>query len=223
MPSPQYSQQKTIYVICEGQSEYAYIQKLRNFLNDKGIQLDFLPYKATNGTFTNLKKCYSDKKKNNNKAFGKNEVIFFADWDMFFRDKHNQANNTKTNNFTQYQEEKEKLPNFYFSYHNFEDFISLHLQFEQAADWCKICVNRDHFNSPMHSKIYEPLFKQLVIGYTKGELPPNFVFKTGLENLKAHATNRKLHQSGLNQKSLDNEHLFSSYLLTKLKEAGLEF
>ena len=38
--------------------------------------------------------------------------------------------------------------------------------------WQRICTSNNHFLSPMHAIIYEPLFKEnIIIGYEKGTMP----------------------------------------------------
>ncbi|MEG1740776.1 MAG: hypothetical protein RR250_05565 [Akkermansia sp.] len=190
-----YSMQQVFYVICEGKSECAYLQELNKELAEEDIPISFQAFSADNGTFA----CLKNKWKTQHLGKGRN-VFFFADWDLFYRD--------SLKGKTLYDKEREKLPRFYFNHQNFEDFFSLHLPFEKAAEWCEICIKQGHFKNPMCAKEYEPLFQTLVPNYQKGKLPSNFNMHEGLAHLRKNLSDHRLHQKSE----------FAVFLLTLLEE-----
>lgn len=181
---------KIIFVICEGKSEISYLQELNKEFNEEDIPVSFIPKHVGNGCFSRLKKKWLSLQSENKSTFRhwrkERNIFFLADWDLF----HRNENESRTH----YEKQREELPPFYFNYHNFEDFLSLHLPVKQAAQWCQICVARNHFEAPMHGSEYEPLFKELVHGYRKGSLPENFTMKEGLQNLKNNIADARIHQ-----------------------------
>lgn len=204
---------KTIYVICEGKSEEVYLKTLNRYLNQKEYLFTFLSVSCNqkDGHFVNLKKRWKECLKNNNKTFRywrkESNILFLVDWDLFERN--------EKDCYTLYSQEKENLPPFFFNYQNFEDFLSLHFPTSKAAEWCCICNTRRHFQIPMHSVEYVPLFQQIFSGYEKGTLPAKFNMTEGLENLKINHKDIRLLQGKLNRKC-NCENDFVDYLLTLL-------
>ena len=63
---------------------------------------------------------------------------------------------------------KQGIPDFLFSYMNFEDFLILHENENTVSKWIKL--SGDHFKEPMHSDEYLSRFKLIKPNYKKGEL-----------------------------------------------------
>ena len=178
---------RLIYVVCEGKSEKAYLQLLNDHLREQDISLSFVVHPAGNGHFKQLKQAWKKFQKGehcSNWRSARDCYCIWADWDLFHR-------NYKACRDL-YDKERASLPQFCFNYHNFEDFLSLHLPTKTAHEWCATCNGRNHFTNPLHSGEYQPLFENLVPGYQKGRLPDGFNICEGLRNLRINMIDTKL-------------------------------
>lgn len=54
---------------------------------------------------------------------------------------------------------------------NGEDFLVLHEDGSEVVKWEGICKGARHFQNPMHSEKYVPLFKTIFPEYKKGKVP----------------------------------------------------
>lgn len=196
---------KCVYVVCEGKSEKAYLQELNKILSERGITLSFVIETAGNGHFCHLKATWMRLCKRARKPACKDDFCFWADWDLFHR------NYKKCLDL--YNKEKEKLPSFFFNYHNFEDFISLQLSEDKSLSWCITCNGKGHFREPLYSEEYEPLFISLVPGYKKGKLPIELDVVEGVKRLKERAGDRRFLQKSE----------FADFLLKELEPFWSEF
>ena len=187
-----------IIVICEGDSEKAYIQNINRILhykNSYGGAL-FKPIPVNTGYFDKVKIKYRTEKKNNQNS----TIVIWLDYDIYKR------NSKKCMDF--YMNRK-GIPDFLFSHMNFEDFLILHENEETISKWKKL--SGDHFEEPMQSSEYQNKFKQIMPNYKKGELTPPIDknrFETMLRNL----------ESG---KFYKND--FGKFLLDNIKDGFFEF
>ena len=91
-----------------------------------------------------------------------------------------------------YQRKSSDIPDFLFSYMNFEDFLSMHLDRLEMQRWWASCVSRKHFTTPSHSNEYIPVFKTFIGGgYTKGDMPLAINYNL-LKNLRTHQNDKSL-------------------------------
>ena len=159
-------------VLCEGESEFNYITSLNRILCFRNNTYAIL-FKAVligSGKFVTVKREYDKALKNNKKE--KDNILIWIDYDIYQRNEND--NNTLYKN-------KLGIPDFLFSYMNFEDFLILHLSKNVVDEWYKKC--KDHFfYNPKSSKEYLPLFKKYFCDYKKGELPIQ-LNKNTLENM----------------------------------------
>lgn len=157
---------KVVFVVCEGLSDEKYLQWLSSFFNSNNIPLVLKPYSIGTGNFLAVKAKYKEVFKAASRDHSKPEVIVWVDKDIYIRNEG--RNGTKYEN-------KRSLPDFKFSYMNYEDFLTLHNN-EQLKRWTEICRGRHHFSSPMQSDEYLRLFKEHIFqAYQKGTLPEEFV------------------------------------------------
>ena len=143
-------------IVCEGESEWTYLRRLQSFL-EKEPQTDGLfepPLQliaptqaiAKGGSFSTLKKQFSATRKANKKS----SIQIWADFDLYHRNDQSCA--------TKYALKTAGIPDFLFSYHNFEDFFALHWDGQPLADWLHFgsSARRNHFTAPLHARDYLP-------------------------------------------------------------------
>ncbi len=172
MPLPK----KNYLVVCEGKSELVYIQELNRFLDDNNYNFTLIPKMVGCGHYTEVIRKYKKVKESNKKA----DIIIWVDKDTYFRNDKNDKD--------KYARKSNKIPDFYFSTQNFEDFLVLHLDTKILNDWMNICFQRNHHKIPMKKDTYLPLFQQhLFPNYNKGNLP----FEITAELLKCLFKNNK--------------------------------
>lgn len=162
---------KTYMILCEGSSEYAYIQILNRILVDNSINISFVAKEVGNGHFSDVEKEYKKQCKKNAKL----EKIIWVDKDIY---KRNEKNNSR-----KYSNKKSNIPDFLFTKYNFEDFLVMHLDDDTIENWYQILNTKGHFNIPLKSKVYMPIIKEKITifnNYKKGEIP----FTITLDNIK---------------------------------------
>jgi len=174
---------KHIIIICEGDSEVAYIKQLQSFLDKEaaGIrQLVFVPKNAASGHFTSICKMLKEiRKKNRNHK----NVQIWVDYDLY----HPQRPKNKRQN---YLDRPQGVPAFHFSFHNFEDFLILHYPLDTVRKWVSVFENTGHFTQPLHHETYKPHFSTIFPDYRKGLLPVQFVNAVTLGHLKRNLLGR---------------------------------
>ena len=159
---------KPILIICEGDSEYAYVQELNRYLNEQRSDMVLVPKNAGGGYFTNIRQyCRALKTKRNGCTF------VLADEDIYFRDDNHTGE--------QYEKEKDLVPPFVFQRWNFEEFLLLHCPREIVLEWIKTAELSGHLTAPKHSQEFLPLFQQFCenhkeslgfsLPYEKGDMP----------------------------------------------------
>jgi hypothetical protein len=162
---------QTITIICEGKSEYAYIQELNRFFREKEIKVNFFVRKIGTGLFNEVVKIYKQEYRNNKKV----KLYIWVDKDIYERNNQDSMN--------KYKNKKENIPNFHFNTFNFEDFLVLHLEKEKVLEHQRRCEQRNHFKIPLHEKEYLPLINEIFPKYTKGSLPSTFISDKSLKLL----------------------------------------
>jgi hypothetical protein len=167
-------QLKPVIIICEGQSEVAYIQELNRLLAENQIGLVLTPQNASGGYFSNVSTRYRNEKKRNPRS----EIIIWVDHDIYGRNDHGTR--------TAYENKPQGIPDFYFNHQNFEDFFILHLSDEIIKAWQICCLQHNHFSQPLYAKDYMSLYHSHVLkDYTKGEIP----FELSMEHIRRLCAN----------------------------------
>lgn len=173
-------------IVCEGESEWTYLQRLQSFLDDQVVPagafetpLRFIGPAhaiAKNGSFGKLVSTY---KKTRSANRGRS-IQVWADFDLYHRNDNHCA--------THYAAKPVGIPDFLFSFHNFEDFYALHFAGYALAEWLNFGARSGlhHFTMPLHSDDYLPEIKRIFPGYKKNDLPADFVNWASLRNLKAN-------------------------------------
>ena len=199
-------------IVCEGESEWAYLQRLQSFLEqqqpaDGSFEpplLFIVPERVIvkTGTFGKLKSRYSKMRKENKKT----AIEILADFDLYNRNDKKCADH--------YAAKTAGIPDFLFSFHNFEDFFALHFDGIELAEWLRF-GNSGHFTTPLHAAGYLPEIKRVFPDYGKGRLPADFVSWASLRNLKANLS----HQPASNPQNLQGIRSFADFLITEIERA----
>ncbi|MEZ0295806.1 MAG: RloB domain-containing protein, partial [Candidatus Methylacidiphilales bacterium] len=199
-------------IVCEGESERAYLQQLQAFLEKQPLKpgafespVKFIgPQSAVtkSGVFSNLKNQYSSVRRDNKKA----SIQIWADFDLYHRNHKKCAEN--------YAKRPPGIPNFCFSFHNFEDFYALHLESTEFNQWLAF-GNAEHFASPLHAEQYIPEFLRICPDYKKAEIPVEFITWDSLRNLKRN----KSQQPTSNPWKLQDIYGFADFLISQLEIA----
>lgn len=159
---------KPYLLICEGDSEFAYVQELNRLLAKCGVPIVFLPHNAGGGGFGNVRQaCRKLKTKRDGRTF----VV--ADKDIYFRN--------EKGNGTAYERGKHLVPPFLFQTWNFEDFLLMHFPSELLAAWIAEATRCGHVARPLHRCDYMPIFSEFCAKYNctlnfatpyeKGDMP----------------------------------------------------
>lgn len=199
-------------IVCEGESEWAYLQRLQSFLDqqpmpDGGFEppLRFIAPERVivkNGAFGKLKKRYSDTRKQNKNS----SIQVWVDFDLYHRNDKSCA--------VHYARKPEGIPDFRFSFYNFEDFFALHSDGERFQEWLNFGA-RGHFATPLHSAGYLPEIKRIFPCYAKGDLPADFISWDALKNLKRN----RVHQPRANPHNLQGLGCFADFLIGEIERA----
>ncbi len=196
---------EVIIIICEGPSERAYLQQLNRILREKECHVSFNARLSNGGDFSTVKKKFRQERKNNKKA----PIFIWVDFDLYKR--NDKGNKDK------YENRGRDIPEFLFSKMNFEDVLILHFEKRIIDKWIQICKEKRHFNKPLFSDDYLPLFKRFYknevgIKYNKGDLPFD-LDEAKIMNIFKNSHDKNIpFESGLHQKLFD---LFSSYFVLK--------
>ena len=200
-------------IVCEGESEWAYLQRLQSFLEqqpitdgcfDPPLRL-IAPTQAVakGGSFNTLKRQYSRTWSGNRRA----PIRIWADFDLYNRNDNHCADN--------YANKPTNIPDFCFSYHNFEDFFALHADAGLFQQWLCWGTSSGHFTTPLHANGYLPAIKSIFPGYDKGELPADFISWSSLKNLKCN----KAKQPRSNPHNLQGLGCFADFIITEIERA----
>ena len=146
-------------VICEGLSEYAYIQELNRLLIRGRYSTPYIPALPESGNFSSITKEFKNQKKKNKNS----DVLIWVDKDIYVRQK---ADSTK------YSMKKSYIPDFLFSVWNFEDFLVLHKERKEILFWQEKCSEFGHLSHPCSAEEHLKLFRKYMFpDYEKGTLP----------------------------------------------------
>ena len=200
-------------IVCEGESEWVYLQRLLSFLEQQPSAdgefepaLQFLAPKRVivkGGTFGKLKSRYNETRR----ASRRNTSIqIWADFDLYHRNDQSCADH--------YSQKTDGIPDFLFSFHNFEDFYALHWDGAPFQQWLQF-GQRGHFRTPLHSGDYLPEIKQIFPGYGKAALPPDFITWESLKNLKRN----KSQQPSTNPHNLQEIRSFADFIIAEIERA----
>lgn len=164
-------------ILCEGESEVAYIQVLNRYLRENEYNFKFIPRLIGSGFFTDVHKKHKEERKSNPRT----PIKIFLDDDIYVRneDQREQDNSLKLAS-SSYKDE------FLFNTHNFEDFLMLHYDDVTLNLWLTKCTGTNHGAFPMHSAKFMPLVKEIFPDYKKGELPFSTINQENIENLFRH-------------------------------------
>jgi hypothetical protein len=197
-------------IICEGASEYAYLQQAQQLireipLKDYAFEPPFklIPFRqngANGGHFNSLKKRFAEAKRANRNS----PIHIWADFDVYHRNDSRCAQD--------YANKSQGIPDFHFSLHNFEDFLALHFKKELLAEWIA-WGERSHFNNPLATDDGASLIAKLMLGYQKGSLESGFVT---IERLKILKENLSL-QPNSNPYELNGIGKFADFLIGQLE------
>ena len=187
---------KRYIVVCEGRSEYVYLERLQSFLDSQAtafdVPLHFHPCKRNNadgsecggGFYKSVVTCYRQQYRNNRRT----PIEIWVDHDLYLRnDYHNRD---------LYLNRPAGIPTFRFSYHNFEDFIVMHKDEETVRKWHSLFAPTGHYTTPLHAIDYLPCLESVLPGYKKGDLSPDFISREALQFLKRNAVSPKIPPSG---------------------------
>lgn len=199
-------------IVCEGESEWAYLQRLQSFLDKQPLvdgtfesPLKFIaPLQAIakGGKFSTLKRQFSATRKSN----GKSTIQIWADFDLYHRNDQDCAR--------LYLRKTPGIPDFLFSFHNFEDFFALHSDGDRFQEWLRF-GHCGHFANPLHSSGYLPEIQRIFPNYTKGNLPVDFISWDSLRNLRQNRT----HQPCCNPHNFPAITNFADFVINALEEA----
>jgi hypothetical protein len=200
-------------IVCEGESEWAYLQRLQSFLDQQELaEGEFEPALrficperviVKGGTFGKLQDRYKQTYEDNPTS----SIQIWADFDLYHRNYKSCADN--------YKEKTEGIPDFQFSFHNFEDFFALHSEGEPFQQWLRF-GRSGHFDNPRHARDYLPKIKEIFPDYGKGALAPEFITWESLKNLKR---NKRQQPSSSNPHNLPGIPSFADFLIAEIERA----
>ena len=155
-----FPQNSFIIIVCEGESEVAYVQELNRLFREMEISSTLHPVCVGTGFFSNVVAVYRTVRRNNPRT----PVLVWVDWDVYARNER-QCQDA-------YFRKGKGIPSFCFSRQNFEDFLATHLSEDKLARWLEVCRGNGHLKTPLHSEQYFPLFKEALFPqYSKGDIP----------------------------------------------------
>jgi len=203
-------------IVCEGESEWVYLQRLQSFINSLPtpdgtyeVPLQFIPPAraiAKSGKFSSVIKNYRARFRENKNS----SIQVWVDFDLYHRNDNKNADLYKLK-----QTQHPNTPDFHFSFHNFEDFLALHFDDAHFNEWKRIFHANGHFNTPLHETDYMPAFKTMLPAYRKGDLPAGFVSKDSLARLKKNTAS----QPRSNPENLRNIKNFADFLINQIETA----
>jgi len=160
-----------ISVLCEGQTEVVFINKLNRFLqNNHAFKVVLHPeIKGVSKKISTLKAKVVKHCKESFKDF--DEVFVWVDYDVFKRDGIESSEvELAINNISQGRGHNKKSPTLLLNYMNGEDFLILFEEKDLINKWKKICTIKQHFDTPMTASQYTKPYTQLIPNYCKGKV-----------------------------------------------------
>ncbi len=176
---------KNIVVVCEGESEWTYLQRLNSALAAEpfpegwsDVPIRFVGRPKKTGVGSGVFKAVERELRKEMKQNPSVEKWVWVDADLYVRNDKECGTN--------YRKRAAGIPPFCFSVFNFEDFLALHLDDEGFERWIGVMEESGHFKNPLHWDDYRGRFEKVMPGYRKGGLPADFVTLTSLGNLSRH-------------------------------------
>ena len=216
-------------VVCEGASEANYLQNLNRLLATlpppEGLlacpvrfnlpkldeascdkKSEYAGRCVGNGFYSSLLKAWKKTVKDNRGT----DILIWCDCDLYSR-------NDK-DCYTNYIAKSKHIPDFHFSFQNFEDFIAMHFDDDAFHGWLDEMSKIRHWGNPLHSDDYLPLFQRHFPDYAKGSLPDDWLSLQKLNNMRRHIA--EVHSLNLNP--IPNFLLFAEFLSKTLHRFYLE-
>lgn len=199
-------------IVCEGESEWAYLQRLQSFLEDQPLAegdfetplLFIAPERVIvkGGSSGKLQSRYREMRRENRIP----SIQIWTDFDLYHRNDNHCAERCAA--------KPNGIPDFLFSFHNFEDFFALHSSGERFETWLEF-GNRGHFATPLHADGYLSEIKAIFPDYDKGSLPADFISWDSLQNLKQN----KERQPISNPPQWQTPRSFADFLIGEIESA----
>jgi len=202
---------KILAIVCEGDSEEAYINRLRKYIEETtapNVPLRIVPKNAHSGHFVVIRKKIKEVRKDNQRV----RVEVMTDYDLYLR--NDEAN------WEKYAARETSIPAFCFNFQNFEDFMVFHYPDEIVNEWMEVFNPMGHFSHPLHGEEYLEIFRTISVfsNYKKGSLPANFVNAQSLANLSRRIETAPLDYSAFVS---DDVRSFAAFLLGELKRVAI--
>ncbi len=154
-----------LIIVCEGLSEYAYIQELNRTLRELGVRAVLHPVCIGSGFYAKAVAKFRQVKKDN----PRDTIHIWVDYDIYARNERNCRD--------EYERRPQGIPAFLFSRQNSEDFLATHLDATRLRTWVNHCRQTRHLETPLPTSRHIPLFRDVLFqNYEKGNLP--FAFST---------------------------------------------
>ncbi len=154
-----------LIIVCEGLSEYAYIQELNRTLRELGVRAVLHPVCIGSGFYAKAVAKFRQVKKDN----PRDAIHIWVDYDIYARNERNCRD--------EYERRPQGIPAFLFSRQNSEDFLATHLDATRLRTWVNHCRQTRHLETPLPTSRHIPLFRDVLFqNYEKGNLP--FAFST---------------------------------------------
>lgn len=169
---------RVIWVICEGKSEFAYLQELNRYCREEEIGLIFNGEIASGGTPHLLNTAL---RRIRMRLQGRVRAYAMLDKDIY------QRQQAKVTDIA-------KGITCMFNVWCFEDFLVLHASRDKVRLWDKMCRETGHYNTPLTGVTIENKLRHLVYpGYKKGFLPKSMrIDETSLQNLFTNNENPEI-------------------------------
>lgn len=202
---------KNIVVVCEGESEWTYLQRLNSALAGEPFPegwveppVRFIGRPKKTGVGNGAFKAVERELRKEMKSSPSAEKWVLVDADLY-------VCNYKACG-TNYRKRAMWIPPFHFTVFNFEDFLALHLNDEGFRRWVEVMTEAGHFKEPLHWNDYKGHFEKVMPGYRKGGLPADFVTLVSLGNLSRHLSQ----MPAVDLKDLQVERTFAESVLEEV-------
>jgi hypothetical protein len=140
-------------IVCEGESEWTYLQRLQGFLDKQELPPDIFeapliftaprPALAKSGSFGKMTTIYKETRS----RYRNTAIHIWVDFDLYHRNDQKSA--------THYAAKAAGIPDFHFSFHNFEDFYALHFDGVALRQWQQFGgpEGKRHFDIPQAMRL----------------------------------------------------------------------
>ena len=152
--------------------------------------LRFIPFPELEGTCTGQYDKIVAAYRSATELFAPTSVEVWVDADIYIRNETFNSDANKSNG-TEYLNRPADVPIFFFSYHNFEDFVALHYDEKTFQAWKSNVLfvtsgaeELSHHDSPLTRTEYAPLFQKVFPHYSKKKRMPFELSTERLANLR---------------------------------------